>query len=109
MTPRDDAELLRLARAADEIADSGAGTPGPAGSVVVLARTKTVATYPTAANRYYAFQTLAVLGAETEGGAGTLTALGDTFFAYNCGTAIPASGTDHVVAFTGHRWVFRHD
>ncbi|WZO98171.1 hypothetical protein EP7_005227 [Isosphaeraceae bacterium EP7] len=75
----------------------------------VVGRTKTLVAYPTSASRFYALEPLFVLGQETEGGQGSVTAAPATFFAYNLGAGVPASGTTVVATFTGARWVFRYD
>jgi hypothetical protein len=75
----------------------------------VVGRTKTLIAYPTSASRFYACEPLSVLGQETEGGQGSITATPSTFFAYNLGAGVPASGTTVIATFAGARWVFRHD
>jgi hypothetical protein len=105
----DDASRLRNRRKASDDAatrDDGRTTRG-APSLAV--QTTTVASYPTAASAFYAVAALTVLGTEVEGGAATITAGTTPFYALNLGTAIPPSGTQVIVTFVDHRWVFRYD
>lgn len=83
-------------------------TPAKCG-VTVLAKTKTVSSYPTVAARYYACETQEVVGTESEGGTATLVTLGDTFYALNLGSAVPPTTTYVICTFVAHRWVFRWD
>jgi hypothetical protein len=78
------------------------------GAPCLVARTKVKLHYPTVANAYYACESMAVLGTETEGGPASATSSGDTYFAYNLGSAVPPQGTPVVTVFIGHRWVFRY-
>lgn len=79
-------------------------------SPTLLVRTKTVTTYPTTAGSFYACSAVLLTGAETEGGAGTLTLdSSPTIYAYNIGSSIPASGTNLVITYVRDRWVFRYD
>jgi hypothetical protein len=109
MHPRDEAQLLRQDATDREAAETRADQPGSRGAPCVVAKTKTVTTYPTAAARFYACEAQTVTGAETEGGSGALTAGGDTFFALNLGSAIPPSGTTILCTLASYRWVFRYD
>ncbi len=106
---RDEAERLRVRDGA--LADGLSLAPdlNDPGTPCLVARTTTIATYPTAAQRFYACSPVAVLGPEVEGGAAALSPLASTFFALNLGGTVPPPGTDLVVAFVGNRWVFRHD
>ena len=79
------------------------------GAPSLLARTATLRTYPTAAQSYYACQSLTLLGTEIEGGGGTITSATSAFFALNLGSTVPPSGTQIVTTFVGNRWVFRYD
>jgi hypothetical protein len=77
-------------------ADAAAGEPAHylfRFDFCVLARTKVLSAYPNVASRYYACETQAISGVPAEGGAATLTTQGDTFFAFNAGTAVPPQGT----------------
>jgi hypothetical protein len=100
-----EAETLRLDDRDRAAADTRAEGPGAGGSLAVAAKTKTVSTYPTAAGRYYACETQLVTGTETEGGTGTLTAAGDTVYAFNVGSAIPPSGTTVMLTWVSYRFV----
>lgn len=106
---QDEAERLRQSADSDAADSSRAPGGAAAGAACVAAQTKTVSVYPTSAAAYYACQTIAVTGTETEGGSGTTTADGDTLYAYNLGSAIPASGTKVLLTRVAWRWVFRHD
>jgi len=105
----DEATRLRLRDAdRDDAATRSALDPG-AGSASLLARTKSLSKYPTAAARFFACTPLTVLGPEVEGGIGVVTAGEATFFALNLGSAVPPQGTAVVATFVDGRWVFRHD
>lgn len=101
-------DVERLMRRQDDADDDATREAGPsgAGAPVVLGKTTTVGTYPTSAGRYYWVTPNDVTGAETEGGAGTLTADSGRFLALNVGGAIPPSGTPVVCTHVPHRWVF---
>jgi hypothetical protein len=105
----DDAQRLRIddALARDEATRDA--PPRAAGSRSVVATTTTVTTYPTAAARFYAVTPQAVLGAETEGGSGSVSALSGTFYALNLGGTVPPNGTQVLCTFVEYRWVFRYD
>ncbi len=75
----------------------------------MVAQTKSISSYPTAANRFFACAPAGVLGPEVEGGPGTVSTTGSTFFALNLGTAVPPSGTNVLCTYTRYRWVFRYD
>ena len=79
------------------------------GSPSLVANTKTIQTYPTTAQKFYACVPQTVLGKEVEGGAGVLTPGQATFFAFNLGTATPPEGTSILATFVESRWVFRFD
>ena len=79
------------------------------GSATILAKTVTVSSYPTAAASFFGCQPVSVLGAEAEGGPGSLTVITQTFYALNLGSTVPSSGTYVLCTFTGNRWVFRYD
>lgn len=79
------------------------------GSPSLVAQTKTIRTYPSAAQQFYACVPQTVLGKEVEGGPGTLTPDSASFFALNLGTAIPPVGTTILATFVDSRWVFRYD
>lgn len=105
----DDARRLR---ARDEALsdDLSRRNPAPAfGSPSLVAQTKAIAAYPTAAQRFFACTPRTVLGREVEGEAGALTSTGSTLLALNLGSAIPPAGTDVLVTFVDSRWVFRYD
>lgn len=75
----------------------------------LLARTTTIATYPTAAQVFYACQPLQILGTEVEGAGGLVSVSNSNFFALNLGGTIPPPGTQILTTFVGNRWVFRYD
>ncbi len=105
----DDAQRLRMR---DDLLldDLSRGEPRPSfGSPSLVAQTRTIQTYPTAAQRFYACTPQTVLGKEVEGGAGTLSAGSGTFFALNIGSAVPPVGTSVLATFVESRWVFRFD
>lgn len=81
------------------------------GRDTLLARTTTIASYPTAAATFYALLPLVLTGAEVEGGPGTVTPAiaAAAFLAWNLGSAVPPSGTQVVATFVGNRWAFRYD
>lgn len=82
----------------------------PAGSTSILLRTKTLATYPTAAARYYACDVVRPGGTESEGSSGVLTAeAGTVVYALNLGNAIPPSGTYIIGNNIDGRIIFRYD
>ena len=107
-----DSEQRQFHRDQDLIALAAREDNGvPSASPTLLAATTTVTTYPTSATAYYACNVQDLLGAETEGAAGVLSAASPTrrVMAYNLGTAIPTVGTLVVLTFVGNRWVFRFD
>ncbi len=109
---RDDDEIYRLRSRDDDDRAGRAVPPGQAsrGAPTMVGRTKTVGTYPTAAGKFYACSPVGVTGAETEGASGTTTPdTSATIYAFNLGSAIPASGTDVLLTFVNSRWVFRWD
>ncbi len=107
--PDDDAKraLLRDAALADDLRrrDSDPALAAPS----LLARTTTLASYPSTPQCYFACTPLTLLGVEVEGGPGALTAGTQTFFALNLGSTVPPNGTQLLVTFVGNRWVFRYD
>ncbi len=108
-TARDEAKRLRI-RDAALVDGAGSRDRDPAfGMPCLVAQTKALATYPTAAQRFYACSPASVLGPEVEGGPGTVAPASATFFALNLGTAIPPVGTNVLATFVDSRWVFRHD
>ena len=81
----------------------------PIGAPSLLACTKVLTSYPTAASCFFACQPLTLLGPEVEGGSGVVTGLDTTFLALNLGGAVPPIGTQVLATFVGNRWVFRYD
>jgi hypothetical protein len=108
-TAFDDAARLRAARSASDAKASRPPGSASRGAPCMVAQTKTVTTYPTAAGKYFACAPVDVTGAETEGGSGTFTVATTTFYALNLGTAIPVTGTNVLVTFVDNRWTFRYD
>ena len=83
--------------------------PPSFGSPSLVVQTRTLTTYPTSAQRFYACVAQTVLGAEVEGGPATLTPTPASFFALNLGSSIPPAGTYVLATFVESRWVFRYD
>jgi hypothetical protein len=108
-TARDDAERLRIRDAYFGVEVSQSGRDQWQGMPCLLARTTTIKSYPSLAQSFYACSPVTILGAEVEGGAGSLTAGTSTFLALNVGSAIPPSGANILVTFVDNRWVFRYD
>lgn len=82
----------------------------PAGSTAILLKTKTLATYPTSAARYYACDVVKPGGTESEGSTGVLSVeSGTVVYALNLGSAIPPSGTYLIGNNIDGRIVFRYD
>jgi hypothetical protein len=109
MFETDDAKRLRW-RGSALADDLGRQDPEPPiGAPTLLARTTTLSAYPSTAQCFFACQPLTLLGAEVEGGAGTISQGNSTFFALNLGTTVPPAGTQVVTTFVGNRWVFRYD
>ena len=110
LIPREDAaKRLRIRDAAVVDGLARLGRDPAFGMPVVAGQTKTLSAYPTSAQAFFACAPITVLGAEVEGGPGTITAGTSTFFALNLGTAIPPAGTNIVATFVDSRWVFRFD
>ena len=107
----DDSERLRGSTRKDAGAQTRDRRVGGGGSRTIVGQTTTVSAYPTSAMSYYAMLTTTIIGAEVEGGPGTITPGGpaDVFYALNLGTAIPASGTNVACTQVEHRWVLRFD
>lgn len=108
-TSRDDAKRLRGLDATLSVEFSQTGRDPSLGLPCTLAQTTTIKSYPTVAQSFYGCTPLTVLGAEVEGGEGTLTSGSSTFFALNLGATIPPAGTNILVTFVDNRWVFRFD
>lgn len=109
MIASDEARRLKIREAAllDEFQK---GRPDYVGAApCLLARTKTLNTYPSNAASFFACEPLAVLGAEVEGGPGTVSGNGTTFFAMNLGATVPPVGAQVIVTYVFNRWVFRYD
>ena len=93
----------------DDIEQSRRVEPLGNGACQVLAKTKTITTYPTSAGVFFACQTVKVLGTETEGDPGSITAVGDTFYAYlPTGRTVPASGTLVLCTRIPYRWMIEY-
>lgn len=84
----------------------GYSPDAPHSAPAMLAQTFTVATYPTAANRFYGVKPVILTGSEAEGATGSTVVLDRPFYAYNLGGAIPPSGTKVLLHHVGSRWVF---
>ncbi len=82
----------------------------PGGSRSLLCKTTTVTTYPSSASSFFAVIAQDADGPETEGASATFTdSTGDAFYAYNVGSAIPATGSQVIVHFVGGKACFRWD
>ena len=102
----EDATRLRMGDDARRSTESRRADSAGGGSVSVLAVTKTLTSYPTSAGKFFACETRAILGTESEGASGAGTNLGDTFFAYlPVGAPIPASGSEVTCSRVAYRWV----
>jgi hypothetical protein len=106
----DDDELRLLRETLDDIerALGGRAAAAPSGGRVVLARTVSAGSYPTAGAMVYAFREMLDTGAAAQGAAVALSPTGDTFYAANFGVRVPAEGSDHFVYLAGGRGFFRH-
>ena len=105
----DEAKRLRIRDAALTDGFSQSGRYPTLGMPCLVAQTKTLASYPTAAQLFYACSPLTVLGPEIEGGPANITAGSSTFFSLNLGSAVPPVGTNILATFVDNRWVFRYD
>ena len=105
----DEAKRLRIRDAALVDLFSQGGRDPSSGMPCLVARTKQVSSYPTAAQQFFACSPVNVLGPEVEGGAGSLTLGISTFFALNLGSVVPPVGTNILATFIDNRWVFRYD
>jgi hypothetical protein len=105
----DDAKRLRVRES--ELRESLVSTAREptAGAPTLVAKTTKITTYPTSAASFFGCTPQTVLGTETEGASGTLTAGTQTFLALNLGTVAPPVGTAVIVTFVANRWVFRYD
>lgn len=109
MVGSDDATRVRAADASLLAAITREIRGSAFAATCLVARTTTIAAYPTTAASFYACNPVTVLGAEVEGGAGTKTVGSSTILALNLGSAIPPAGTEILATFVGCRWVFRYD
>lgn len=106
--PRTETTRLRN-RDAQASAQTGQATADASSSPVLLAQTRTLTAYPTAAQRFFACTPVAVLGSEIEGGPGAIAADTGVLLALNLGTAVPPVGTTVLLYFCGNRWVFLYN
>ncbi len=106
---RDEAKRLRIRD--DSLADGiSRSSRAPAlGMPCLVAKTTTIAAYPTTAQTFYTCTPLTILGPEVEGAAGSTTPGSSNFLALNLGSAIPTVGTSLIVTYVDNRWVFRFD
>lgn len=102
-------ELERLRERLREIENGSVTTEETSGRVSLLARTRSVGSYPSAALKVYSCEILHVMGAETEGATPTKYPTGVYIFAANLGTAVPAQGTEVLLTYQPHTWTFQHD
>jgi hypothetical protein len=96
----------RHADLTDDIDQTGVAAAPTAAALVVQTFTRT--TYPTAAQEYYACHTVTLGGAQTEGGAGSLTVAGDCTYVFNAGGSVPPVGTYVIAEPVGGRWVMQY-
>jgi hypothetical protein len=106
---QDDSKRLREVDVALGVELSQAVRDPSPGMPCLLAQTTTISSYPSSAQNFYACTPLSVLGAEDEGGQGTITPGSSTFLALNLGTAVPPAGSKVLATFVDNRWVFRFD
>jgi hypothetical protein len=105
----DEAKRIRIRDAILIDGFSQTGRDPSLGMPCLVARTRMLSSYPTAAQQFYACSPLTVLGPEIEGGPGTVTPGPSTFFALNLGSAVPPIGAKILATFVDNRWVFRYD
>lgn len=104
----DDASRLRAARDTSDNTATRRRRTGTAGSPSVVAKVVTVT--GAASPSYFKMQGQVLLGAEVEGGAGTLSNnTAATFMAMNLGTVKPPATTALICTFVDYRWAFRYD
>lgn len=108
-----EADLVRRRQAELEaIASRSVSPESTPGGAAMLVRTVTIGTYPTAVPRVFMVVPVAISVAESEGAVPTLTpaANSEAFGALIFGPAVPASGTNLVVAYDAASglWVGRH-
>jgi hypothetical protein len=106
---QDEARRLRIRDAALVDEFGRRGRDQTFGMPCLLGQTKKIASYPTVAQSFYACAPSTLLGAEVEGGAGTVTPGPSTFLALNLGSVVPPIGTNILATFVDSRWVFRFD
>lgn len=80
----------------------------------ILAKTKTISSYPATANVFYGMEPIEISNTTvSEGASGTITNLGTTFYAYNFGSTVPPTGTyvvcGMVSSASGPFFAFRYD
>lgn len=107
--PQTEAKRLRTRDASLDGPASGARIDAASPSPVIVAQTKALTTYPTAAQRFYACKPVVVLGAEVEGGAGVITTEPATVMALNIGASIPPVGTNVILSYCANRWLFAYN
>ncbi len=107
--PQTEAKKLRTRDASAEGSARHAGIDAASPSPTIVAQTKTLSTYPTAAQRFYACKPVVILGAEVEGGSGVITADSSTVMALNIGTSIPPVGTNVILSYCADRWLFAYN
>jgi len=100
----DDAERLRRARREAEAEATRPPGTSSGGAPCVVGKV-------TSGSTVGGFWTLAaqtILGAEADGGAGSLSDAGWSFKALNLGATAPPTGTVLLCTFTPFRWTFRY-
>src|SRR6185437_2499915 len=75
----------------------------------VLGLTAKLEHYPTTANAFYLLKLQEPGGTDSEGAGPTMSDLGSTLLAWNCGTAIPPQDIPVLATLAGDTWVFRYD
>ena len=101
-----DFELLSRLEALEVAVASGAAAINSPASVLV-GRTVSGGSYPTAATAFYRVQALTVDGTEVEGGSVSFADDGPVFLAANLGASVPSVGTKVILFGASGRWVFR--
>jgi len=96
----------RHADLTDGLDQTGAAAAPTAAAIVVQKFTRT--TYPATAQAYYACHSVALGGAMSEGGAGSLTAASDCLYVWNAGGTVPPPGTYAIAEPVGGRWVMQY-
>lgn len=102
-----DAARLRMQQL--ELADQHARqslTASPPHTPYFVGRVFAIQSVPTSVDEYFAVHPVSVLGAETEGGPGTLVVNTSAIvLVYVIGPTVPQAGDDLICRFVGNRWI----